>query len=689
MDYCRKLLPGFGALALALILPGLAKAEKLDLNRVTPVPANEPIPVMDFFRPELLKYPAVNLAGTHVAAIVAADQDHTSLMVFDLKTQKIESYSSRGDSDVTAVQWLTDDLLTFMINYQKGGNYVFCAGHPGSLGQSYPLMQNVTGALIVVPPNDRTHPLANIGPHTSNTGQYGEAVTLDANLNRGALLDLSGDGALIGGQALADVEEANLHHIAFRHPIMETPNGFDLKYWATKEGQLAFAESSTNGVLALHRLDGNKWVNCPEDLDEMGVVDSGDNPGEIVVLGQRREGKPRALEVLNAANGTPIGTPMLEDPTYDSAAWLYRDPVSRTILGAGYDGAVPKFVWFDGGLKNLQSTLEKLPVFKGLVVRIVGNSADRSGILINAFSDTHASGYYWADLKAKTFGPIKNSRPWMDPSRMKPMGMIKFKTRDGHKLDAYVTLPAGASKQNPAPLVVLLPSGLGDRSRWEFNPEVQFFASRGYAVLQPNHRGSAGYTGMFPTADEWDFRKMYEDVTDATKTFIASGLVDRNRVGIVGTSFGGFLALSGAAYEPGLYQCAVAISPLAVDCAKYIQENKYNQFSDPTYSRLVYKLGDPKTDAAKFDALSPLRHAEQIRAAVLICTGEYDPTFVTNESKELVSIVKRNRATSDTIYFLNESGGVRHLANKVELYSKIDAFLAQNLGRASAPAGTP
>jgi dienelactone hydrolase len=685
MNHSRKLFPWFGALALALILPCLARAEKLDLDRTEPVPANQPIPVMDFFRPELLKNPSVNLAGTHVAAIVAADEDHTSLMVYDLKTQKMEGRGSRGDSDITVAQWLTDDLLVFMINYQKGGNYVFCAGHPGILSQSYPLLQNVTGALVVVPPNDRTHPLASVGPHTSNTGQYGEVMTLDATVNRGALLDLSGDGALVGGQALADVEEANLHHIAARHPVMETPNGFDLGYWATKEGQLAFAVSSTNGVLALHRLEGDKWVKCPENLDEMDVIDSGDNPGEIIVLGQRSEGKHRPLEILNAADGAAHGV-LLDDPHYDFDGWLYRDPASRTILGAFYDRAIPTVVWFDEGMKKLQASLEKLPVFKGQVVRIVGNNADKSGILIQAFSDTHPSGYYWADLKTKSFGPIKNSRPWLDPARMQPMSMIKYKTRDGHTLDAYFTLPAGASKQNPVPLVVLPHSWYQlDRNTWGFNAEVQFFVSRGYAVLQPNHRGSAGYTGMFPTADAWDFRKMHEDVADATKTFLGLGFADRNRVAIVGTSFGGFLALSGAAYEPGLYRCAVAISPVALDWAKYLQENKYNQYSDPTYSRLLYKLGDPKTDPAKFDPISPLRHAEQIQSAVLICNGEYDPTFVTNESKELVSIVRKSHSSSDTIYFLNERGGVRHLRNKVELYSRIVSFLAENFGSASAP----
>jgi dipeptidyl aminopeptidase/acylaminoacyl peptidase len=262
------------------------------------------------------------------------------------------------------------------------------------------------------------------------------------------------------------------------------------------------------------------------------------------------------------------------------------------------------------------------------------------------------------------------------------MGMIKYKTQDGRKLDAYVTMPAGATKQNPPPLVVL-PSDTW-RAPWGFNPEVQFYANRGYAVLQPNHRGSAGYRGMFPAEDEWDFRKMHQDVTDATKALIAAGLVDRNRVAIIGTGFSGFLALSGAAFEPSLYQCAIAISPEPLDWAKYIKEDKYFQFSSPQYARLVRKLGDPSAEPKKFDAIAPLRYADQIRAAVLVSTSEYDSTFVTNQAKDLVSIVKKNHVPAEAISFLNEGGGVWHLGNQVELYTKIEAFLAQNLRRTGA-----
>jgi len=693
MRHCRKPHSACGGIALALILPCLAVAEKLDLERITPVPANETIPVMDFFRPEILHSPTLNPSGTHIAAIIAAGEDHTSLMVYERKTKAIEKLGVRGDSDIDAVAWLNDNRLVYQISIRKVGSFAQCAGEVGALADSFPLLQNAASNLIAVPPKDRLHPLARIRAYTGNTGKYGVVVSLNAKLRTGALLDVNGNGDLTAKQ-IDETTEANERHITFRYPELETPEGFDQYYLADKEGKLAFGVTSTKGVLTLHRLEGDRWEICPEDLDEMNIIGSGEKPGEIVVLGPRREGKTRLLEFMNAADGTP-GEVLLEDPTYDFDGWLYRDPVSRNIVGVFYDGPKPRVVWFTEAYRSLQKVVEKAldQVIPGgnKVVRILGNDeAGKGVVLVGVFSDTHPMSYHWVDLQDRTAGPIQNSRPWIDPKRMQPMGVIKYKTRDGRKLDAYVTLPAGASKQNPAPLVVLL-NDAGWRATWGFNAEVQFFASRGYAVLQPNHRGSSGYTWMFPTEDEWAFRKMHDDVTEATQALIASGYVDRNRVAIIGTSFGGYLALSGAAYEPALYRCAVAISPV-LDWGKSIQERKYDQYSSPWYARVMRKLGDPKKEPEKFDALAPLRHADDIRAAVLIVNGEWDPSFETSESKDLVSILRKNHVPADTMYFLNEGSGVRHLAHLVEVYSRIETLLAENLGPASrpaAPAGAP
>ena len=261
---------------------------------------------------------------------------------------------------------------------------------------------------------------------------------------------------------------------------------------------------------------------------------------------------------------------------------------------------------------------------------------------------------------------------------MQPMGVIKYMTSEGKSIDAYITLPAGATKKNPPPMVVIPEDYSEGRRTWGYSAEVQFLASRGYAVLQPNVRSSAGYAWMFPEPERWDFRRMSDDVNRAAKKAIDMGLVDKNRVAIMGTSFGGYLAIAGATFEPGLYKCAISVSAF-YDWGKYISETKYQQFSNPTYSRYLYKLGDPAKNHARYDEMSPLLHASQAKSAMLFVWGEFDSPELIGQSKEMASAVERNNVHVETLSFLDESDGVRHLAHKVELYQRIEDFLAKNL----------
>ena len=677
----KKILSLFCPLLLATVTARLPAGEKIDLDRITPVPADQPVPIVDFFRLQLLQNPTVNLSGTHIAALIAAGEDHTSLMVYDLKSQKIETIGTRGDSDVTSVGWLNENRLFYFVSYAKGGSYILTGARVGALQNSYPILQNISGALIAVPPGDRIHPLVSIGRGSIMTGQYGAVMSVDVSIETGKYLDLSGNGALLGGQALADAAEDNVRHVVARYPVLETPEGFDLNYYADKEGRLAFAIITTHAVHTLHRLVGEKWEKCPINLDEINVVGSGDHPGEIVVLGPRQDGQPRPLEVMEAATGKVVEV-LVQDKAYDGNGWLYRDPASHLIVGAHYDRDGPNVVWFSEAYRNLQKLVNGL--FPGQKVDILGTDEGGKMMLISTYSDRQPPIYSWVDLEKHTAGLIKNSSPWIDPKRMQPMNRIKFKTRDGKQLDAYVTMPAGASKQNPPPLVVLPHDWSPGRDTWGYNAVVQFLASRGYAVLQPNYRCSSGSTWMFPTEDEWAYRKMSDDVTDATKTLVASGLVDASRVAIMGTSFGGYLALSCVAFEPGLYRCAVAVSPV-VDWGRVIEENKSNRHASDYYDWLVRKLGDPKKDEQKFDAMSPLRHADQIRAPLLISTSEYDSSAQTSDTKSLASRVGNNHVAVETISFVNEAGGVRHLANKVELNARIEGFLARHLMPTTTP----
>ena len=241
-----------------------------------------------------------------------------------------------------------------------------------------------------------------------------------------------------------------------------------------------------------------------------------------------------------------------------------------------------------------------------------------------------------------------------------------------------LTLPAGASKTNPPPLVVLSHGGPWIRDIWGFNGEAQFLASRGYAVLQANYRGSTGYNWMFPLEDQYDFRKMHDDVTDATKSMIASGLIDKNRIAIMGGSFGGYLAVAGVVNEPALYRCAVTIAGV-FDWEQQIKDKKYGQYDSPVFGWMMRKLGDPKQNREKFDAISPGRHVDRIRVPVFVAGGKEDSTVEIQQSKRLISELEKYHVPYEKQIVGEEGHGMAHLDNEVELYTRIEAFLEKNL----------
>ena len=662
-------------LAAALLLAvgnSLCAAEKLDLNRITPVPADQPIPIQDFFRPRILEEPKLNPSGTHIAAIITAGEDRHQLLVYELKTQKIEYASGSGDKDIYEVQWLNDSRLLFNLATRKMYGIGLMAANIGQLNEPYPLLQYYGTRLIAVPPKNRLHPLV-WNRYDFEAGKDTGAAVINTDLRGGKLVNMLAAGS--GNSDLMDVRDNNDRHIQVSYPVPSLSLGLTVDYIADRDGQLAYALTADQGVIALHRLAGKEWIKCPVDLDQIDIIGPGDQPGQLVVIGPYQPDKPRALQVLDAATGK-LGEVLLQDKAYDFNGWIFRHPVTQEIMGAMFDRNGPRSVWFNEEYKNLQKILDGF--FPGLVVRIIGSNEAQNLFLVATNSDRQPVIYNWVDLTKRTVGLIKNSSPWIDPKRMQPVNVIKFKTRDGRSLDAYLTLPADATKASPPPLVVLPHGGPWARDYWGFDSEAQFLASRGYAVLKPNYRGSTGSAGLFPESDSWDFWKMHEDVTEATKALIASGLIDPKRIGIMGGSFGGYLAISGVVNEPGLYRCAVTIAGV-FDWERQIFDKKYDRFGSPVFGRMVRKLGDPKTQAAKFDAISPGRHADRIKVPVFVSGGTDDSTVEISQSRSLLSALEKYGVPHESLIVREEGHGMGHLDNRVELYSRIEAFLAKHL----------
>lgn len=667
----------FLSIFVALGIPALQASESSDLKRTKPVPETEPIPIIDFFRPSLINRPKLSPQGTHIAALITHGADQYQLLSYDIATGKSEVLGGGPDRDIYEFTWLNDKRLFFSLSSEKLYGMGVFAVDVGRFDDPRPLLQYCGARLVSVPRNSRTTPLVWASAELEEGQQRdGGVLELDSSAYTGKMVNLL--AADVTSADFIAARESNRKHVRSR--INPPDQGIDGGYMADKDGHLEYAFTAEKGLYFMYRLDGDKWTRCPVDLEDLSVLASGEKPGDVVVLGKTDGKQPRPVQFMKAATGE-LGMVLLQDKGYDFHGWLYREPTTGNIVGAVYHQEGPHVEWFTEDYKRLQKTLDAF--FPGLVVRILDQDETGKIFLVSTFSDRQPAIYNWVNLETHTVGLIESSNPWIDPKRMQPMNVMKFKTRDGKKLDAYLTLPAGATKENPPPLIVLPHGGPWVRDTWGFDSEVQFLASRGYAVLQPNYRGSTGYSWMFPYEDDWAFRKMHDDVTDATKAAIKTGRVDPNRIAIMGSSFGGYLAVSGVVNEPSLYRCAVTIAGV-FDWAATIKEAKYDQYEDAEYSRLLRRLGDPAKEKEKFDAISPVRHIDQVRVPVFVAHGKEDRVVAVSESRRLISELEKYKVPHETLIVSGEGHGMHHLRNNLRLYESVEKFLAQNLAGAAA-----
>jgi acetyl esterase/lipase len=679
-----RLLPP--AASLLLLAVSLQADPAIDLKRITPVPAGEVIPVSDFFRPSLLQQPRLNPSGTYMAAIITAAEDRRQLLVYGLQNQKVEIVGGPiQDSDIYEFAWLNDQRLVFQVSTQKLNGVGLFAANIGALGDAYPLLQYYNTSLVAVPVKNRLRPLVWNAFDGLKAGQdLGVAsVNTDIQATGKAINLLAMSSATWDSKSAIESAVANNEkHLEGRYPLPGPDKGTG--YMADKEGRLEFAFTIRDGQRSLYRLAGGQWLKCPVNVEGTAIFGTGNEPGQLVALGPSVDGKPRPLQFLDAVTGK-FGDVLISGKAYDFTGHLYRDPISQDIIGAISQREGPHATWFSDAYSHLQKLVNGY--FPGMYVEILGSNEAQNLFLVATYSDRQPARYSWIDLEKRTGGLIKESRPWIDAKRMLAESVIKYQTRDGHPIDAYLTLPAGASKSNLPPLVVIPHGGPWLRENWGYDPEAQFLASRGYAVLKPNYRGSLGYDWMFPAPDLADFLKMHHDVTDATKAVIGMGLVDPRRVAIMGGSFGGYLALQGAVNEPALYRCAVTIAGV-FDWEQLLSDQKsnYDHFGTAGFGYMLRRLGDPRKEVAKFDAIAPVRHVDRIRVPVFVSHGGYDPIADIGQSTRLLSELEKHHVVHESYIVSTETHGMKHLANQVELYTRIEAFLAKNL--APLPAGS-
>ncbi|MGC4072398.1 MAG: S9 family peptidase [Nibricoccus sp.] len=647
-----------------LALPALAKKKEDPLDRMVPVPADQPIPVIDFFRPPLFSNPELNPAGTHFAAIVSSESDRLDLIAFDLATKKAERLTGGGNYDINTYEWLNDKRLLFNLTQDKLYSTGLFAVELGRFSQSYVLQRYNVIVPVGFPKSNPLEAIIWIKNSAMDQGADGGVIKIDTRRSfdsKDGLLFMNGDDGI-----RADIVET--------YPSPK--GGVPLGYLADRKGEMAYAVTTKDGVPAFHRYVDKKWEPSAVDFNETPVLGIGDEPGELLTLGPRKAGTPRGLYRLDAVTGKR-GELLVQDDKYDFVGGrFYRHPVDNRLLGVQYQRKGPQSVWFDPAYQRIQAAMEN--AFPGEAVRILGSDREEKQFFVSVSSDVHPASYFHVKVATKTFVPIANIAPWIDPKRMRPMQTVTYKARDGREIEGYVTLPDGASKENKVPLVVLPHGGPWVRDNWGWDAQVQFLASRGYAVFQPNYRGSTGYAWKFPEADIWDFRKMHDDVTDGVKTVLKTRLIDPDRIAIMGGSFGGYLALSGAAYEKDLYRCAITIAGV-FDWERVMKDARGSEYLRGTYGSLRRHLGDPAKRKEKFEEISPIKHVDQVKIPVFVAHGTEDHVAEVTQSKALIAELKKYGVPYEKQFESGEGHGFHKLDNQVQLYTAIEAFLAKNM----------
>jgi len=657
-------------------MPNPIKVLPLVLAGFLCTPASAQSSIEDFVKRPLYGAVQISPDGRHLALITdRGDQDVlTVLQTADLKPVKINILPNK--QSIGQFEWVSNDRLLFNAVRKMGGY-----AQPFMTGEWYAVNADGSQATPVLFHGTRT------ATERSKTLGAQRFSLLDPLLDdpRNVIMQSRFPRSSEG----ASTQVVRVDTVSGRRTVLATAPkaNCSVSLDAAKEPRFAVCSSSRNEEgeyeerTELYRRDGMAWqlVNASRSEGKHLWVEH--TTPEGVIYAVQSDDKPGAIGTLDPTTGE--FNELFKDETADIARYMWSTDES-TLLAVVTAAGAPRVTLIDEDHPESAIYQSLAAAFPGRYVDFSSHTADGNQIVVSVRSDTEPGELYLYERSTGNARLLMRNRDWVDPEKSASVRPFAIKSRDGLMLHGYLTIPNGSVGRN-LPLIVNPHGGpIGPRDAWGYNPETQLFASRGYAVLQVNFRGSGGYGRGFQDAGHMQWSEgIQNDIIDATHWAIEQGHADKERICIYGGSFGGYSALMAPIRAPGLFKCTFGYVGV-YDIDMMFKRGDIPQ-SD---SGLRYLRRTHGTNVADWATTSPARRAAEVKIPVYLAAGARDER-TPPEQTELMNraLIAAGNAPEGMIIQSGEMHGFYDEKARVNLYTEMLEFFNRHIGgRASVAA---
>ena len=635
-----------------------------------PAIAAQPQAVTDFVSHPIYSSVKISPTGEYLAMTVdRGDQDVlTVLRTSDLKLIKVNQLPDK--KSIGSFHWVSSDRLIFNAIKKMGGY-----AQPFSTGEWFAV--NADGS--------QPRPLIFYG--TRDATQRGKTVgaerfsLLDTlrNDDQNVIMQVTSPRSSEGvGAEVVRMDTINGRRVSLgRAPKENCSIALD----ADKQPRFAVCSSSKDEQgefderTELYRRDDKGWtlINASKsDGMHLQVITT---TADGTVYAEQSDGKaPAAIGTLDTATGA--FKKLFQDPVADVSNYIWSTDES-TLIGAVTEAGAPAVKLIDEAHPDAEIYASLAAAFEGQMVDFSSHTQDGKQIVVSVYSDSNPGELYLYDRDTGKARFLMSSRPQLDKKQMASVKPFNFIARDGQSIYGYLTIPHGSNGKN-LPMIVNPHGGpIGPRDDWAFNPEAQLLASRGYAVLQVNYRGSGGYGKKFQDAGHMQWGQgIQNDIIDATQWAIKNGYADKERICIYGGSFGGYSSLMAPIRAPDLFKCTFGYVGVYDIDMMFKRGDIPESESGQRFLRRTHG-----SDSNSWTENSPARRAAEVKIPVYLAAGARD-VRTPPEQTELMNkaLIQAGNPPEGMIIQSGEMHGFYDVKNRVNLYNEMLSFFARHIG---------